>query len=211
MNPAGRLMWWFWAVFGWCVWFVSWPAIRFLGFGRNESAENWRERLGIIRGMPRGALWVHGASVGEVNALGPFLRAVVKRVGRGKVLVSAMTATGKRRARSAYGVPSMALPMDALPAVRKAMKEIRPRTVVIAETELWPALIMSASMCARLAWVNGRISDRSFPRYRFLRPLLRLLFSRFDLLCVISPLDASRVVALGAPASRVHEIGRAHV
>jgi len=207
MNPIGRLMWWIWAVFGWFVWALSWPVIRMLAIGGDESGENWRERLGIIRGAPRGAVWVHGSSVGEVNALGPFLREIMKRVGRGKILVSAMTATGKRRARAAYGVPSIALPMDSLPAVRNAMKEIRPRTVVIAETELWPALIMSASRSARLAWVNGRISDRSFPRYRLLRPLLRLLFSRFDLLCVISPLDASRVIALGAPGSKVHVMG----
>ena len=208
MNPVGRMMWWIWAAFGWVVWVVSWPVLRVMGLGRGEAAENCRERLGILGGVPRGALWVHGASVGEVNALGPFLKEAERHAGRGQIIVSAMTATGKRRAREAYRFATVALPLDTVPTMRRALALASPRTVIIAETELWPAFILAASRVSRLVWVNGRISDRSFPKYRlFLRPLMRFILSRFELLCVISPLDAERVVALGAPRSRVRVLG----
>lgn len=208
VNPVGRMMWWIWAAFGWAVWAVSWPVLRALGMGGGEGAENWRERLGILRGVPRGAVWIHGASVGEVSALAPFLGELVRYTRKEKGIISSMTAAGKRRARSAYRHVAVAFPMDAVPAVRRALRTAEPRVVIIAETELWPAFIMTAARFSRLAWVNGRISDRSFPRYRlFLRPLLRLLFSRFELLCVISGQDAERVVALGAPRSKVRVTG----
>jgi 3-deoxy-D-manno-octulosonic-acid transferase len=208
MNPIGWLMWWTWAAIGWVVYVVSWPFIRLLGMRGGDSAENWRERLGILGEVPRGAVWIHGASVGEVSALAPFLGELVRYTRKERGIISSMTATGKRRARSAYRHCAVAFPMDAVPAVRRAFRQAEPRVVIIAETELWPAFIMTASRCSRLAWVNGRISDRSFPRYRlFLRPLLRLLFSRFELLCVISKQDADRVVALGAPRSRVRVTG----
>jgi len=201
-------MWWTWAAIGWISWVAVWPVLRILGMGKSEFAENWRERLGILRGVPRGAVWIHGASVGEVSALAPFLGELVRYTRKEQGIISSMTGTGKRRARSAYRHCAVSFPMDAAPAVRRALHAADPRVVIIAETELWPAFIMEASRCSRVAWVNGRISDRSYGRYRlFLRPLLRLLFARFEILCVISPQDAERVVALGAPRSRVFVTG----
>ena len=208
MNPVGRIMWWIWVTIGWIVWVVSYPVLRIMGAGKSESAENWRERLGLLRGVPRGAVWIHGASVGEVSALAPFLGELVRYTRKEQGIISSMTGTGKRRARSAYRHCAVAFPMDAVPAVRRALHRADPRVVIIAETELWPAFIMEASRCSRVAWVNGRISDRSYKRYRlFLSPLLRILFSRFEILCVISRQDAERVVALGAPRSRVFVTG----
>ena len=150
---------------------------------------------------------MHGASVGEMTALAPFIREAKRRTGRGGILVSSMTVTGKRRAAKLLGLPAVNLPLDCAPWVRRALATAAPRTVILAETELWPVFIREASRHAKLAWINGRISDRSFPRYAMVRPLVREMFSRFSLLCVISRRDAERAIRLGAPRSRIRVTG----
>jgi len=208
MNFVGKAELGAWRVFTGCVGALCWPVLRVLAAGRGESASTWRERLGVLpAGVPRGGIWVHGASVGEMSALAPFLRKAARRAGRKGVVVSAMTPAGKRRARELLGFPAVNLPLDCGPWVRRALDRAAPRTVIVAETELWPVFVTEAARRAKLAWVNGRISDRSFPRYLMVRPLVREMLSKFDVLCVISGRDAERAVQLGAPSRRVRVTG----
>jgi 3-deoxy-D-manno-octulosonic-acid transferase len=116
-----------------------------------------------------------------------------------------MTDTGRRRATSLIPEARVTLaPFDFKPAVDRFLAALGPGLVIIAETELWPNLIMeTARRSASLVLVNGRISERSIGRYRLIPGPMRLMLSRFDLMAMRSRKDAERAISLGAPPDRV--------
>ncbi len=88
------------------------------------------------------------------------------------------------------------------------MRRVRPTLLVLAELELWPNLIAAAKQHgARVAIINGRLSDHSFPRYRRVRPLVRRVLRQIDLIAAQNEESAERFRVLGAPAERVHVTG----
>jgi 3-deoxy-D-manno-octulosonic-acid transferase len=98
--------------------------------------------------------------------------------------------------------------MDFAFAIRPYLRALRPQLVVIAETEFWPNFMRLAHASgARVAVVNARISDRSWPRYRRFRGLLRRLLANVDLFLAQTPEDAARLRDIGASAERVHVSG----
>jgi 3-deoxy-D-manno-octulosonic-acid transferase len=99
-------------------------------------------------------------------------------------------------------------PLDFSWAVRRAMRRVRPDLLVLAELELWPNLILAAKVHgARVAIINGRLSDKSFPGYRRIRPAVAWLLRRIDLVATQNHESANRFLALGAPADGVHVTG----
>jgi 3-deoxy-D-manno-octulosonic-acid transferase len=125
------------------------------------------------------------------------------------VAVSTTTETGQRLARERLAdSPVFYLPLDFRFAVRRYLRVLRPRMVVLMESELWPRLMVE---CARdgvpMAVVNGRVSDRSFPRYMRLRRLWKPLLERVSLFLAQSGETAERLRAMGAPAERVRVTG----
>ena len=177
-----------------------------------ETGRSLRERLGLLpNGLPRGAVWVHAASVGEVIALGPLLREIVRRRPRIRLALSVMTPAGKRRARALYRFPVAQAPLDSPVPVRRWLRRAAPRALIVMETELWPVWLASACARAPVAWVNGRVSDRSYPRYRLVRPLMERIMAGFRFLCVISRTDARRATFLGASPSRIRVTGNLKV
>jgi 3-deoxy-D-manno-octulosonic-acid transferase len=126
-----------------------------------------------------------------------------------QVFVSTTSRTGFELARKKYAdLPVFYCPLDFSWAVRTAMRRIRPSLLVLAELELWPNLILTAKgQGARVAIVNGRMSDHSFPGYRRLRPLVARLLAQIDLIAAQNNESADRFRALGAPQERVHVTG----
>src|ERR1041385_8227472 len=165
--------------------------MRLLGKYRSGLAE----RLGFIPARlsdaQPGSIWVHAVSVGEVLAVSQLVNDLQKQHLDRQVFVSTTTATGQALARQRFGANRVFfMPLDFGFAVRRYLNALKPRLIVIAETEFWPNLLHLA--CKRgtsLAIVNARISDRSFPRYR----RFKWFFSR-----VLSEVD-------------LFQIGRAHV
>jgi len=99
-------------------------------------------------------------------------------------------------------------PFDFSWAVRRALNTVNPELIIIVETEIWHNFNRQAHQLGiPLILVNGRISDRSFPRYRFLRFLLRPILDRFTSFCMQSQTDAERITVLGAPDGRVENTG----
>jgi len=187
---------------------VAWPVLTVLGW----RDAGWRERLGHYDpALPRRALWVHAASVGEVTALAPFLRELARRRGRKPVVLSVMTPAGARRARELFTFPVVHPPLEAPGPVRRWVQAARPSALLVMETELWPVWLSAALDHGPVLWINGRISDRSYPRYRMIRPVLRPLLSRLALLGVISAEDGRRAVDLGARRARVRVTGNLKV
>ena len=160
----------------------------------------------LVRQAPGPRILVHGVSVGETNALEPFVDALAASKSRPDVVVSASTATGFERARRIHTGRRevVRFPLDFTWMVSRFLDAVRPDLVVLAELELWPTFMAA---CTRrripLCVVNGRLSERSFRGYRGGRALTRQLFRRLDLVVAQTETYRARFVALGTPADRV--------
>ncbi len=172
------------------------------------------ERLGsvpprILRRPPEGCIWVHAVSVGEVLAVGKLVEGLASRHPQRRVFVSTTTATGQKLARERFGEENVFFfPFDLGFSIRNYVRALRPALVVLAETEFWPNFLHSAhAEGARIAVVNARVSDRSFPRYQRLRLVWRRVLRHVGLFLAQSELDAQRLVEIGAPAERVRVAG----
>lgn len=204
----GRVMGGLYAGFAAILYACAWPVLAVLGW----RDHGWRERLGYYAAdVPRGALWVHAASVGEVTALAPFLRELARRRGRKPIVLSVMTPAGARRARELFRFPVVHPPLEASGPVRRWVAAADPAALLVMETELWPVWLLAALDHGPVLWINGRISDRSYPRYRLIRAVMRPILARLSLLCVITARDGRRAVDLGARRARVRVTGNLKV
>jgi 3-deoxy-D-manno-octulosonic-acid transferase len=191
---------------------VPWYLWKDRGTGRYRAS--FRERLGRL---PAGladaaapAVWIHAVSVGEVLAARPLIRALRDRLRGHRIVLSTTTVTGQALARRTVGEADAVFfaPFDWVGPVRQALAAVRPALLVLVETELWPNLIRQARLAgARVAVVNGRISPRSFRRYRLVSPLLRRVLGEVDLFLMQAEAHAERIRALGAPPGRVRVTG----
>lgn len=169
----------------------------------------WREGLPERLGLrpPRSdrpdPLWVHAASVGEMQAA---LRLIDCLAGRGDpVVASTTTLTGRALARRARPeLPTALAPLDHPWCVATALSRSAPRALILVETELWPSWIAGARRRqVPVLVVSGRISDRSFPRYQRLSRWLEPTLLRLSAVGARSQRDAERFVALGVPDARL--------
>jgi 3-deoxy-D-manno-octulosonic-acid transferase len=165
------------------------------------------------RGAPAETIWVPAASVGEVRAAAPLVAELLRQRPAARVLVSTFTATGRQIAAQtlADGEPRvrcLLLPLDWGWIPGRVISRERPALFVLLETELWPVLL-TALRRARVPVLiaNGRISPRSFGRYRALRTALRPVLDAVTLALVRTPGDAQRYQAIGLPADRVRVAG----
>jgi 3-deoxy-D-manno-octulosonic-acid transferase len=173
------------------------------------------ERLGSVPARLRlparqePAIWVHAVSVGEVLAVAGLVEELQRRFLRHRIFVSTTTDTGQALARQRFGEANVFyFPMDFAFAIRPYLRALHPQLVVVAETEFWPNFMRLAHASgARIAVVNARISDRSWPRYRRFRGLLRRLLANVDLFLAQTPEDAARLRDIGANSERVHVSG----
>jgi 3-deoxy-D-manno-octulosonic-acid transferase len=185
-------------------------------FARRRSGryrEGLGERLGRVppRLQPQSdpAIWVHAVSVGEVLAVSELVKELRRRFPQYRVVVSTTTATGQNLARKHFGEDSVFyFPLDFEFAIRPYLSVLRPRLIVLAETEFWPNFLRAAQVSgARVAVVNARISDRSWPGYQRFRPILQKVLQNVDLFLAQTEEDASRLRDIGAPAERVQVSG----
>lgn len=152
------------------------------------------------------SIWIHAVSVGEAltaRALIPALRIHYPSL---RVFLSTTTMTGQQVARAELqGVDGIFyFPFDVPGAVNRTLEIVRPRLFVMIETEIWPNLLRACrARGVRTALVNGRLSERSWRRYRLVRPLFRRVLGDIDLFCAQSEASAHRLRSLGAAADRV--------
>ena len=156
------------------------------------------------------SIWIHAVSVGEVLAARTLVPALRERFPGHRVFLSTTTQTGNavaaRGARDLDGL--FYAPFDWPGPVRQALSVLNPELLLLVETELWPNLIHQAHRRGtRVAVVNGRISNRSFGRYRQLRGFLRQVLGEVDLFLMQSPAHAERIRELGAPPDRIQVTG----
>lgn len=186
---------------------------------RGKLRTDWRGRLGYIHDVPprddRPRLLVHAVSVGEVNAI----RLLVDQLRGGDqpvdVFIATTTDTGTRRASELFGPgPSgrghglVRYPFDFSVCVDRLLDAVQPDAAALVELEVWPNFIASCE--ARgipVAVINGRLSARSFGRYRMARPILRRTFARLAAVAAQDDAYAERFRAMGVPAERVEVLG----
>jgi len=193
---------------------VSLPYWIFQMKRRGKYRLGLRQRLGSVPAKlqptcSRGTIWVHAVSVGEVLAVSRLVNEMRRRWPAARVLVSTSTDTGQKLARTRFGAESVFyFPLDFAFAIRPYLQVLQPELVVIAETEFWPNFLrLSKRNGARLAVVNARISDRSWPGYRRLRWWLPGVISKVDLFLAQTYEDRKRLIDIGAPEDRVEVTG----
>jgi 3-deoxy-D-manno-octulosonic-acid transferase len=152
------------------------------------------------------SIWVHAVSVGEVLTARPLIAELRRRYPRLKLFLSTTTLTGQRLARrdvrDVDGV--FYFPFDWTFTARRTLALVKPRLFVMMETEIWPNLLRECRRRGiKTVVVNGRISYRSFPRYRIVRPFFRRVLADVDHFCVQGDETARRLLELGADPARV--------
>jgi 3-deoxy-D-manno-octulosonic-acid transferase len=179
-----------------------------------KYAAGLAERAGSLAPLDAGGrpvVWLHCVSVGEAQAARPLARALLDRHPGHALVVSTTTLTGQRVAREAFEGQAERVfyfPFDWAWSVRRALRAVDPSVVLLMETELWPRFFRE---CRRrgvpVALVNGRISEKSFGRYRLIRPFIARVLSDLSLAAAQSRADAARLVALGLAPERLRVTG----
>src|SRR5580704_15033557 len=156
------------------------------------------------------SIWIHAVSVGEAlmaRALAADLKARYPRL---RLFLSTTTIAGQQVARrSVQHVDEIFyFPFDWAFIVRRTLKQVKPRVFIMMETEIWPNLLrLCRERGVKTVMINGRISSRSYPRYRMIRPFFRRVLDDVDRFCMQSEESARRLIDLGADASRVTVTG----
>jgi 3-deoxy-D-manno-octulosonic-acid transferase len=156
------------------------------------------------------SIWIHAVSVGEVLTARALLQQLRERYPRLRIFLSTTTITGHQVARNnlQYLDDVFYFPFDFGFIVKRTLRLVRPRLFIMMETELWPNLLRACRAGGvRTLLVNGRISSRSYPRYRLARPLFRHVLANVDRFCMQSEESARRIIDMGADPARVTVTG----
>ena len=182
--------------------------------GKRFSAGFW-QRLGcfplaqVEKLAGARPVWIHASSVGEVGSVATLVRELKSSHPQRRILLSTFTATGNEIAQKLSGIDAVIyLPLDFLWTVRRALSQWNPSLMVFVETEIWPNLL---GECHRrgipTVLVSGRLSARSFPRYRKFSGFFRQVLRQFAAIGMQSGEDAARIVRLGADERKVSVVG----
>ncbi|MEO1497277.1 MAG: 3-deoxy-D-manno-octulosonic acid transferase [Planctomycetota bacterium] len=196
-----------------CALLVASPWIAWQAWRTGKYRDGWAAKLrghAPRREGERFCVWLHAVSVGEVNLLGVLIAELRERHPDWELCVSTTTKTGHELATKKYAAEHTVFycPLDFTWATDEAMRRVRPDLLLLAELELWPNLIAAAKRHgARVAIVNGRLSDGSLRGYRRLRPLVRRVLAMVDRVAAQDDATAGRFIELGAPPERVAVTG----
>ena len=155
-------------------------------------------------------VWIHAVSVGEVQVAGQLMREWRKVEPEVRFCFSTTSSTGWKMAEKEVAERDVLIynPLDFPNFVKSAFRTVRPRAVVLTESEIWPNFIRRAwKYGIPLFLVNARVSDRSAPRYRLAKCFFGDVFRSFTRIFAQSELDKARLVAAGAPADKVEVTG----
>ena len=172
-------------------------------FRREKYASGFRQRLGKYPEFDpddRKVIWLHCVSVGETNAARPLVEVLRREFANHRLLISTTTKTGHDLARRLFSGKAdiVYFPFDWKFSVRRALEKLKPSLVLLMETEIWPRFIREAKLSgAKVAIVNGRLSEKSFKRYSKVRPFLACVLADVDLAIMQNEADADRIKRLG--------------
>ena len=195
--------------------FAALPILPVMLLFGNRYRDGLAERFGFYPKKLRRSLalsrpiWIHAASVGEVRSAEALVGELKLRAPERKILLSTFTATGHRIARQIPQVDGVIyLPLDFSWTVRRALRAFDPSLLLIVETEIWPNLLRGAFVRGiPTVLLSGRLSEKAFVRYSFLRAFFRRVLSFFSVFGMQSRADAARIAKLGAQEEKVSVVG----
>lgn len=193
---------------------LGWPFLLIRRLRRGPGSLALRERLGNVPSRPVAAncVWIHGVSLGEINATRTIVAELRRRTATLAVVVSSTTATGLARARELYpNLTVFRFPLDLSPVLRRVFERVRPSIIVLMELEAWPNLIeVARDRGVPVVIANGRVTEERSVR-AFTRPLVRLVARRmFGALRWVGAQDkvfARRFEQIGVPRDRIEVVG----
>jgi 3-deoxy-D-manno-octulosonic-acid transferase len=166
--------------------------------------------LAKLKNSPR--VWIHAVSVGEVTAAAPIVACLKKKRPEVGIIFSTSTETGQEMARKFVREASAFIyfPMDIPAVVNKVIKMAAPDIFVLVETELWPNFLrICEERGIKALMVNGRISPRSYRRYRLTSFLWKRVLGKLDFAGMISKVDAERIKDIGMDSAKIKVLGNA--
>src|SRR5215467_9440239 len=189
--------------------YLAWQAVRY-----RKYIGSLRQRFGYLPISfnldGEESIWIHAVSVGEVLTARALLPELRERYPRLRLFLSTTTMTGQDIARNnlQYVDEVFYFPFDLGFIVNRTLRLVKPRLFIMMETEIWPNLLRACRQNGiRTALVNGRISSRSYPRYRLARPFFRRVLDNVDRFCMRSEESARRIIDMGADPDRVVDTG----
>jgi 3-deoxy-D-manno-octulosonic-acid transferase len=185
---------------------LPWYALKF-----RRYFPTLKDRLGFLE-IPQleRSVWVHAVSVGEVKSVRKLVARLRAAHSDQPLVLSTITPAGQELARSTKDLADHVFyfPLDLPGAIRRTLDRVNPGLVVIAETEIWPNFLRECRKRGiRVVMVNGRISDRSLPRYRVIRRWLKQVLDDYTLLGMQTETDRERIESIGADGRKVTVFG----
>jgi 3-deoxy-D-manno-octulosonic-acid transferase len=181
---------------------------------REKYAAGFWQRLGFLPAFSpdeRRVVWLHCVSVGETNAARPLVEEIRKQFPARRLIISTTTKTGQELARQIFKDKAEAVfyfPFDFRFSVRRALRHFKPAAILLVETEIWFNFVREARKAgAKTMIVNGRLSERSFRRYAYIKNFIGRVLSHIDLALMQGDADAKRLTALGMPSGKVKVTG----
>src|SRR5919109_876962 len=185
--------------------YLAWQALRY-----RKYVHSLRQRLGYLPITFNldgdESIWIHAVSVGEVLTARALLPQLRDRYPRLKIFLSTTTMTGQQVAKHnvQYVDEVFYFPFDLGFIVNRTLRLVKPRLFIMMETEIWPNLLRACRRGGvKTVLVNGRISARSYPRYRVVRPFLRRVLAHVDRFVMQGEESARRIVDMGADPEKV--------
>lgn len=202
---------------GWLTFVIGVPVFLVYSLVTGRYGRALPQRFGFLAPGKLGfrensTIWLHGASVGEVLLARILIRELAEILPEANFVLSTVTEQGMEVASRDAGERILCIyaPLDLKGIVNRSISRIKPLVYICLETELWPAVILEAKRSGvRLVLLNGRLSERSFRRYRLIKGLIGRIVSSFSMIAVIRQADANRYIGLGADPEKVRVLGNA--
>ncbi|AQT68673.1 3-deoxy-D-manno-octulosonic acid transferase [Anaerohalosphaera lusitana] len=184
------------------------PKALYRAFKQGRYRTGWAQRFGRIdRKHPeKPCIWIHAVSVGEVNQTRKLITDLTDRFPDHEIVISTTTDTGHARAQKLYADDHTVFfyPLDFSPFVRRAFKNLNPSACLLIELEVWPNFAAIAhKKHIPVIVVNGRLSDKSYPVYKKIKPAARWMFRKLELILAQTDEYAQRFIALGCDPQKV--------
>src|SRR6266446_3319299 len=192
------------------VFLITLPFFLLAGVLRGKYLVNFPERMGFDRLPSAGHdLWIHAVSVGETLAAKTIVAEILLLRPATSFVFTTTTLTGQAQAKRIFPHATVTyFPFDFAWSVRRFLDHHRPRVFATMETEIWPNVTrLARSRGMRLVLANGRLSDRSFPRYHAFRAVVGPILRRYDRILAREEVDHQRFLSIGAPEGAVETSG----
>lgn len=200
-------------IYEFCLWIIAIlaiPKMLYSFFFHKKYRNSIKYRLGCqfpqIPPQSFPSIWIHAVSVGETKAVVSVARELKRQFPDNPLIISSVTETGHAEAKRSlpFADYHVYLPFDFRWIISRAIKKASPGLVILCETDFWyNFLSFSKKNGAALAVVNGKMSERSMKRFRFLSFLSSRLFKLFDIFCVQNELYQSRFIEVGVKPSKI--------